>query len=62
MIPLWERQKVFEINDPSHVAEVRRLLIDDLTAGELATLARVGEKVLRRLHDGCRQEPESHQE
>ena len=24
MIPLWERQKIFEINEPSHVAEVRR--------------------------------------
>ena len=24
MIPLWEKQRIFEISDPSHVAEVRR--------------------------------------
>jgi anti-sigma regulatory factor (Ser/Thr protein kinase) len=24
MIPLWERQKVFEVSEPSHVAQVRR--------------------------------------
>lgn len=38
---------------PGHVAEVRRLLIDDLTASELVTLAKVGEKVLRKIDDGC---------
>jgi DNA-binding MarR family transcriptional regulator len=42
---------------PGHVNEVRRLLIDDLTAGELATIARVGEKVLRKLHEGRCPEP-----
>ena len=43
---------------PGHVAEVRRLLIDDLTAGELATIARVGEKVLRKLQEDRRPEPD----
>lgn len=38
---------------PGHVEEVRRLLIDDLTASELATLAKVGEKVLRKIDAGC---------
>lgn len=38
---------------PGHVVEIRRLLIDDLTVKELATLAKVGEKVLRKIDDGC---------
>ncbi|GAB2982163.1 MarR family winged helix-turn-helix transcriptional regulator [Nocardioides montaniterrae] len=38
---------------PGHVAEVRRLLIDGLTATELATLAQVGEKVLSKVDEGC---------
>ena len=43
---------------PGHVAEVRRLLIDDLTAGELATIARVGDGVLRTLQEGPRPGPD----
>ncbi len=43
---------------PGHVAEVRRLLIDDLTAGELATIARVGAKVLRKLQEDPRPGPD----
>lgn len=37
---------------PGHVAEVRRLLIDDLTQDELAMLTRVGERVLRTIDGG----------
>lgn len=38
---------------PGHVGNVRRLLIDDLSLDELATLSKVGEQVLRNLGGGC---------
>jgi len=38
---------------PGHVAEVRRLIIDDLKPSELETITRVGEKVLRKIDDRC---------
>lgn len=39
---------------PGHVAEVRRLLIDVLTPGEIAMLGKVGTKVLRAIEPDAR--------
>lgn len=41
--------KVVEAAAPKHVATVRRLVIDTLTPDELATLARINERILEQL-------------
>lgn len=37
---------------PGHVAHVRRILVDDLSAEDLVTLTRIGGRVLRASHKG----------
>ncbi|MFC5731647.1 MULTISPECIES: MarR family winged helix-turn-helix transcriptional regulator [Nocardioides] len=44
-------RQVIEAAAPRHVALVRRLVIDVLTADELATLARLSQRVIDRLED-----------
>jgi DNA-binding MarR family transcriptional regulator len=42
-------RRVIEAAAPRHVATVRRLVIDALTPDELATLARINERILEQL-------------
>lgn len=44
--------KVLE-SAPGHVTEVRRLLIDNISASDLAALTRVGHAVMRQLGNEC---------
>ncbi|MGI5285419.1 MarR family winged helix-turn-helix transcriptional regulator [Nonomuraea polychroma] len=44
-------RKVIEAAAPQHVAMVRRLVIDALSPDELATLARISNRILEQLHN-----------